>query len=134
MFAGPFPGVVSGPVGSPWLFNDLALLSLPLLLMDLLGAVGIYLFHAVLQDLLVSLHFFGVPLEFGDQEVHLGGISSPQSCCNTSSAGAGGDTCVTEGCGCHSPAHTCFVAFRAVLSIVILLFQDFLSQKRFPGM
>lgn len=54
----------------------------------------------------------------------------PQSCCNTSSAGAGGDICVTEGCGCHSPAHTWFVVFRIVLSIRrYLLFQDFLSQR-----
>lgn len=31
------------------------------------------------QDLLVSLHFCGVPLEPGDQELHLGGISSPRA-------------------------------------------------------
>lgn len=43
-------------------------------------------------------------------------------------------TCVTEGCGCHSPAHTWFVVFRTVLSVGrYLLFQDFLSQRDSQG-
>lgn len=121
------------------LLSDLALLSPPLLSMaaGFAGSCWIYLFHAVLQMLAGSVglpSFLWGSLGTWGSGAAPGWDQQPQSCCNTSSAGAGGDIRVT-GCGCHSPAHTWFVVFRTVLSTGCYpAVSGFPIPKRFPGM